>query len=237
MLILSAPSRAKRKPCCGNCKSGKPCCGDKAKPRPAFFRSRSGLWLPRKDVTLPKALLRGGYPSEAEWGGLWRPWTPALMPKTFDMSCLPCCGGGTSCCCEEQICVDDGMGGLTCDNLKATITNVSLCDGTGCFGAAVEVNPLVFNGTDCWENAGPIALGCGEELSNFALCCNFGGTCEWSVSFACGGAVFSNSDPGTLVSCDPVEITFDDVCAVGSACCPDAGPVGTGCVAVEIAPA
>lgn len=217
-MLIRTVQRQKRKSCCGNCSSGKPCCGT-IKPKPAFEKRR-GLWLPRRDLTLPKNLLH--YPSEAEWSGLWRPWSPALA-TVFDLSCMPCCGD--PCCCRSELCTEGPP--LSCVDLEVTISNASLCDGTGCFNAPVVVGPLVFDGTTTWKIEG-VVIGCGETVSVF-LSCAIGTTCEWSLIINCAGVAFAG-DPGVQNSCDPLSISFTDLCGVGSVCCPDAGAVTPACL-------
>lgn len=204
MLILTAPSKHKEKACCGNCKSGKPCCGSKPKPRPSFFRARSGLWLPRRGLELPKALLRGGYPSEAEWAGLWRPWQPALMPQTFDMSCLPCCQGAT--CAECDPCLDDAGYPGSCDDLSSEFTG-------GITGSATLIRDNCLQGDWSYGRTPyPLTDGCGDgtwtSLDEVCVYCD--GDRIWASFGAAAAGCHTQTGPieADEWTCDPFTASF-----------------------------
>lgn len=209
MLIRSITRARKKKPCCGGCAGGKPCCGDKAKlPRPrlpAFARHAIGdktLLLPRRDLSIPKALLQ--YPSEAEWGGLWRPWTPALA--TFDLSCMPCCG---TCDCST-------LPTFLHADVTATTGGCATLLGCGCI--LTKITDHVWTGT---------LSGCGCNTINLTwTCISFPTTVTIEATLNVDACPTSFNSPALSGHCDPLESVHVfpvDVADIFCTCCPGGG--------------
>jgi hypothetical protein len=222
----------RKKSCCGNCRGGKPCCGKaKRPPRPAFVK-KGGLWLPRREITAPKALLQ--HPSEHEWSGFWKPWKPLLYP-TFDLSCMPCCSGE---CCEPFDCplpyLSVAVSGDACGSggepFILTPYNPGDCENS--FG---DVRCASFGG---WRNLDiihlPAAPGCLQiAFEGFWLCCDaaFGGCNGFKLSIinnlASGCGWLATPYRPTSCTCDPWSFVFTttiiDIDDLGDCLCCDVG--------------
>ncbi len=156
---LKRYSTAMLKTCCGNCQSGRPCCGTKPKPVPAFKKHR-GLWLPRRDLTLPKNLLQ--FPSEQEWSGLWRPWQPALMPKTFDLSCLPCCARDCAACDPGTATIDSDYSGALVGSETLTRDDAA-CGGIGNWRYGREDYAITTACSALWLTVASVCIYCDND--------------------------------------------------------------------------
>ena len=225
MLILAKKPRLAVKPCCSGCKSGKPCCGTKTPPRIPAFKKKRGLWLPRRDLTLPKNLLQ--FPSEAEWGGLWRPWLPMLAQR-IDMSCLPCCDSCVA--CDPGL--DDAGYPMTFDDLNVTITGgitaVDVLSRASCGGASSAwsyENQFIGLDTSCgdpgWTTVG-MCLYCDSSTGDITAIVTGGGAdCALGAPF---------ERVATSFTCDPspFSATFSfetDEISVGGCTCGDGTPI------------
>ena len=207
------------KPCCGNCRSGKPCCG--TKPRPAF-QKRRGLWLPRRDLTLPKNLLQ--YPSESEWAGLWRPWAPARSVE-FDMSCLSCCNPN---------CADCDPGANDPDPMSPDPLNVEI---TGAI-AATDTLPVAGDcgGTGSWSYQNTSitldAGGCGDggwlSVSLCVFCDPTSGSVKANFNGGSAGCAVAAPFERDAISwsCSPFSATFQyETDEIISCPCGDGEPI------------
>lgn len=199
-------TRHASKPCCGNCQSGKPCCGTKLKPqhKPPPFHKRHGIWLPRRELSIPKNLLQ--YPSEAEWSGLWRPWMPALVK--FDMSCLPCCNPN---CTECDPGLNDPGYPMAIDDLNVTISGAI---------SATDVLPVA---SDCgsagsWSYANTLiildAAGCGDagwiSVSLCVFCDPVSGSIKANFTGGSGSCAINtpNEREADSWTCSPFSATW-----------------------------
>ena len=188
------------KACCGSCRQGRPCCPT-TKPRPAFERRR-GLWLPRRDLSIPKNLLQ--YPSEAEWSGLWRPWAPALV-RVVDMSCLPCCQRNCS-DCDPSLNDADPMAP---DPLTVTISGAiagtgtlerSSCGGGGASWSYSSASNIMLD-----------AAGCGDPAWIDVSLCVYCEAGEVKAAMNGGSGDCAIADPTKVADsweCSPFSATF-----------------------------
>ena len=228
-MLIQSINRRRKKSCCGNCRSGKPCCGSKAKPRPAFEK-RGGLWLPKREITAPSALLQ--HPSEEEWSGFWKPWKPLLYPS-FDLSCMPCCAGGN--CCDPWTYplpnLTVTVGGDACA-AGGPFTLTPYVPGSGVEDPGSVLCPIPNGGWRSDEGAS-ISLGAGciqIVAGGFLLCCDESSTgCNSfklviidNLADGCGLGASTPAYP-TSCTCDPFSLTYSidvvDIAGDGACLC------------------
>lgn len=207
MLILN-PTRKSRieKTCCGSCKSGGHCCG---KPRRTYaprFQRQNGLWLPRRELFAPRAMLQ--YPGQHEWsGGLVRPWLPARS-VSFDMSCTGCCDESSS---SSQSASESSQSDF-CESIQGADLLATVTDETGdctCLPATVTLvwTPAALD----WRGVeDPI---CGQGLE-WIFSCNPGPT--FGISLACGAEI--DVPPVDSSTLSPFEVVFLAEYTSGSCC-------------------
>jgi hypothetical protein len=163
------------------------------------------LWLPRRGLDLPKALLRSGYPSEAEWGGLWRPWLPLLAPQVINLSCMPCCSAPQS-CSECDPCEDDPGFPGSCDDLDSSFSGALT-------GSATLIRDNCMAGDwNYGRSPYPITDGCGDpgwtEVSEVCVYCDGDGVWATFGPARAGCHIQTGPIAATTWTCEPFSATF-----------------------------
>lgn len=158
--------------------------------RPRFQR-QNGLWLPKRELFNPRAMLQ--YPGQHEWpGGLVRPWLPART-QVIDMSACPCC--------------DDDCAAILGLDLLATVTDET--GDCGCLPATVTLvwTPAALD----WRGVeDPV---CGQGLE-WIFSCSPGPV--FGISLACGSEIAV--PPVDSYTPSPFEVVFLAEYLSGSCC-------------------